>query len=63
MIPRIGSRFSELGQIDAALTELDPMLSAPGFYNIVWVEHDPGFARVRADKRFHTFQSKFRQSQ
>jgi TolB-like protein/Tfp pilus assembly protein PilF len=50
--------YSQLGQIDAALTRLDAMLSAPGFYNIVWVEHDPGFARVRADERFRSLQAK-----
>ncbi|HEX2338839.1 MAG TPA: protein kinase [Vicinamibacterales bacterium] len=50
---------AQLGQVDAALTELDAMLSAPGFYNIVWVEHDPAFARVRADERFRKLQAKF----
>jgi TolB-like protein len=46
---------ARLGQSAAAFARLDEMFSVPGFYSVVWVERDPGFARLRAHPRFREY--------
>ena len=43
---------ARLGQGAAALSQLDEMFGQPGFYNVTWVERDPGFARLRTLPEF-----------
>jgi DNA-binding winged helix-turn-helix (wHTH) protein/TolB-like protein/Tfp pilus assembly protein PilF len=40
---------ARLGQQGAAFATLDQMFSVPGFYNVSWVQRDPGFAALRRD--------------
>ena len=43
---------ARLGQPEAAFATLDRMLSAPGFWNEIWVQHDPSFAGLKRDPSF-----------
>ena len=45
---------ARLGQSAAALATLDRLFSVPGFYNEIWVQHDPRFAALRRDSAYRT---------
>jgi DNA-binding winged helix-turn-helix (wHTH) protein/TolB-like protein/Tfp pilus assembly protein PilF len=45
---------AKIGQSDAAFATLDRMLGAPGFWNEIWVQHDPSFASLKRDPSFRS---------
>jgi TolB-like protein len=43
---------SQVGDCAAAFDALDRLFSVPGFYSETWIQHDPGFARLRSQPEF-----------
>jgi tetratricopeptide (TPR) repeat protein len=44
--------YARLGRHADAFARLDELFKVPGFYNVTWVERDPGFASLRAQSHY-----------
>ncbi len=48
----LAETYARVGRHADAFARLDELFKVPGFYNVTWVERDPGFAALRAQPQY-----------